>query len=384
MSFRSGEKTAWKPLIVSVLILGCALNWSGTLGVLRDLIEALRPVITGFVFALVLLAPLNGCEKLIKRITRGKCSKNLRDTISLVLVVLLVLLVVFVSVTVLLPQAGRLMETLINILQNHQKILANLRESIGIADVTFDAQWEQWMSELLTRVAVELQNVLLSVITATTSLFTVILSATLAFYLLAARRQVRRGFDKLVDVLLQPRKAALVKHTASLSVNTVSVWFAHQCLEGAIEGVALFVLMTVFGLPNALPQAVITAVTYLIPYVGAWIAFGVGFITMLSVNLHSAIVFGIILIVLQTLDGNLLNPHLVGGSVGLPPWLSLSAVCFLGSLLGIEGMFLAVPICAVCYVLVKDWIHTRTLEKAQQEAEEKKAETEPEPPENTQ
>ena len=98
---------------------------------------------------------------------------------------------------------------------------------------------------------------------------------------------------------------------------------------------------------------------------GAWIAFGVGFITVLRVTLHSAIVFAIIMIVLQTLDGNLLNPHLVGGSVGLPPWLSLSAVCVLGALFGIEGMFLAVPVCAVGYVLVKDWLRAKEKQKLQ-------------------
>ena len=365
MRKRQEDKTAWKPVITGVLLLGFALNWNGTLQILRSVTGAFRPVYTGLVIALVLLAPLSFLEKLLGRVTRDRMKPGLRSSISLGLVALLVLLVVFLSVTVLFPQVVNLMDTLIGILRNNQEILRRVREIIGIADVQWDAQWEEWVSQAFSSIAGELQNVLLTAITATSSLFTLVLSATLAFYLLSSRVRVRHALERTADILLPPERAAMVKHTVGLSISTVSVWFAHQCLEGAIEGVALFILMMLFGLPNALPQAVITAITYLIPYVGAWIAFGVGFITMLSVNLHSAIVFAIIMIVLQTLDGNLLNPHLVGGSVGLPPWLSLSAVCVLGALFGIEGMFLAVPVCAVGYVLVKDWLRAKEKQKLQ-------------------
>ena len=363
MSGLPERKQRLRLVIIAALLLGLAINWNGTSGIVHAVAAAFGPVITGFVIALALLAPLRFFNSLLARITRGKISEKLRDGISLVLVILLVILVVYISVTVLIPQVTQLLDTLVGILKNYQEILSRVREIIGIADAQWDEQWSEWVGQLFTRVAAEVQNMLISAITATSSLFTILLSTTLAMYLLSSRRHLHRALSRTADILLSEERARFVKHTAQLSVNTVSVWFAHQCLEGIIEGAALFVLMLIFSLPNPLAYAVITAITYLIPYVGAWIAFGVGFITMLSVDVHAAIVFGIILIIVQTIDGNFLSVHLVGGSVGLPPWLSLSAVCVFGSLFGIGGMFLAVPTCAVGYVLVKDWLRAKEKQK---------------------
>ncbi|MBQ8136437.1 MAG: AI-2E family transporter [Clostridia bacterium] len=363
MSDLPERKQRLRLVIVGALLLGLAINWNGTAGIVQSVAGAFSPVIAGFVIALVLLAPMRFFNRLLLRVSRGKLGEKAREAISLILVILLVLLVIYISVTVLIPQVTQLLDTLVGILKNYQEILGRVREMIGIADVQWDAQWSEWIGKLFNRVAAEVQNLFISAITATSSLFTMLLSMTLAMYVLSARRQLHRALSKTADILLSKERAAFVKHTALLSVNTVSVWFSHQCLEGIIEGAALFVLMLIFGLPNPLAYAVITAITYLIPYVGAWIAFGIGFITMLSVDAHAAIVFGIILIVVQTIDGNVLSVHLVGGSVGLPPWLSLSAVCVFGALFGIGGMFLAVPTCAVDYVLVKDWLRAKEKQK---------------------
>ena len=164
---------------------------------------------------------------------------------------------------------------------------------------------------------------------------------------------------KKLDERFKPAPAERIMNTASLSVSTLSRWFGYQCREALIMGLMTAGGMLILRMPYAAPMACLAALMQMIPFVGGWITFIVGSLTMLTVNPHSAAVFAVMTFTFQQVEGMLINPHLVGTKVGLSPYLSLSAVIVGSALYGPVGMFLAVPICSVLYTLGREFLRRR-------------------------
>ena len=121
--------------------------------------------------------------------------------------------------------------------------------------------------------------------------------------------------------------------------------------------------MLIFGFPYAGMIGALIGFTALIPVAGAYIGGIVGFIMILTVSPLKAVLFVVFLVILQQLEGNLIYPRVVGGSLGLPAVWVLAAVTIGGSLLGILGMLIGVPIAAAFYRLLKEDIRRREQRK---------------------
>ena len=121
--------------------------------------------------------------------------------------------------------------------------------------------------------------------------------------------------------------------------------------------------MLIFGFPYAGMIGALIGFTALIPVAGAYIGGIVGFIMILTVSPLKAVLFVVFLVILQQLEGNLIYPRVVGGSLGLPAVWVLAAVTVGGSLMGILGMLIGVPIAAALYRLLKEDIKRREQRK---------------------
>ena len=111
--------------------------------------------------------------------------------------------------------------------------------------------------------------------------------------------------------------------------------------------------MLIFKIPYAVPIGVLVGVTALIPVVGAFIGIIIGAILILSAEPIKVITFIVFVLILQQLEGNVIYPRVVGSSVGLPGMWVLVAVTVGGSLFGIFGMLLGVPVFSVVYTMIK-------------------------------
>lgn len=136
--------------------------------------------------------------------------------------------------------------------------------------------------------------------------------------------------------------------------KTFSNFFAGQCLEACILGLMFVVTMVILGIPYAILIGVLIAVTALIPVFGAFIGCGVGVFLILMVDPMKALIFLILFLVLQQVEGNLVYPKVVGGSIGLPGIWVLVAVSVGASLMGVLGMLLFIPMFSVFYALLRE------------------------------
>ena len=188
---------------------------------------------------------------------------------------------------------------------------------------------------------------------------TFFIALVFAIYILIQKETLGRQFMKVFTALLPKKAVDKITHVCTLSHRTFSKFITGQCLEALILGAMFFVSMTVVRLPYALLIGVLIAFTALIPMVGAFIGCGVGAFLILMVDPMKAVFFVALFLVLQQIEGNLIYPHVVGNSVGLPSIWVLFAVTVGGKLMGIAGMLIFIPLTSVVYSLFRDWINKR-------------------------
>ena len=367
----------WTPrVILAVIFIALLYHWDFTSRYLGLLLNGLRPVLTAVIISLLLNAPMSFFEKhlAVSRFSK-RWTPSFRRGVGYLVVALMFLLIAFILGRFIIPMVIEMLRKLIGFL-TQPDLMDQLRSAVGITSEQWDSTVGVYLNDLSAVIRTYANDLLGTLASVTSSALSFLLYVVLAFYFLAGRDRIRRAFRRISRALFTPARAHLVFSTGTLAANTLSKWFGYQCLEALILGVETFIGMTIFGMPYAAPLACLTAFMQMIPYLGGWISFIVGFLTMLTVDLHTAIIFGIMLFALQQIEGMLVNPHLVGGAVGLPPFLSLAAVVTGSALFGIVGMFLSVPICSVIYTLFKAYVQKKEKEKASPPPADKSAEEE--------
>ena len=148
-----------------------------------------------------------------------------------------------------------------------------------------------------------------------------------------------------------------VSHVLHVANDCFHCYIVGQCVEAVILGGLCALGMLLLRLPYAVMISVLTGVLALIPIAGAYIAAAIGAIMIFSVSPMQAVIFLIFLIILQQIEGNLIYPHTVGSSLGLPGIWVLAAVLVGGGVMGIAGMVFFVPLTAAVYRLLGQWVH---------------------------
>lgn len=189
-----------------------------------------------------------------------------------------------------------------------------------------------------------------------------------AIYILLQKETLGRQMKKVLAAFLPEPAVGRILDIMALTERTFSNFLTGQCVEAAILGTMFFVALTVIRLPYALLIGVLIAFTALIPIFGAFVGLAVGVFLMLMVNPMDALVFTITFFVLQQIEGNLIYPYVVGNSVGLPSIWVLVAVTVGGSMMGIVGMLIFIPLCSVLYALLRDGVNARLRRKGRGES----------------
>ena len=165
-----------------------------------------------------------------------------------------------------------------------------------------------------------------------------------------------------MKVYLKPETRRRILYVSGTFHKTFTNFIVGQVMEAVIIGTLCALGMAILRMPYAVMTGTVVGVTALIPVVGAYVGAAVGAVMVFTVNPLQAVFFVIFLVVLQQLEGNLIYPRVVGGSIGLPGLWVLAAVTIGGGVLGIGGMLIGVPLTASVYRLVENDVRDR-LEK---------------------
>ena len=337
----------------------------------------LFPFILGAAIAFVLNLPMKFMEEKVFGKIFGKkdrAGKKLVRTLSLVCSVFLVLAVVLLVAFVVIPElgataasVGKQIERSVPLLQ--EWVEENLKDDSPLVQWvnSLEIQPEKFMQTLVDTLKNGVNNILSSTLSLTMGIVNTATNVGIGFvfacYALLQKEKLRRQTKKAIRAFTSPEVYKKILYVTRLTSKTFASFIACQCIEAVILGSMFFVTMTLFRFPYAMLVGVLIAFTALIPVFGAVIGCVIGFLLILLVNPMQAIMFLVLFFVLQQIEGNFIYPHVVGSSVGLPSIWVLTAVTVGGSLMGVLGMLVFIPLLSVIYTLMREWVNQRLEQK---------------------
>lgn len=353
-------------LIFGGIAFYCALQ---NLGAMADgigaVVSLVSPLLLGGAIAFILNVPMGFLErKLFPR--PGKWVRP----VALVLTLVVLVGVLFVASVVIVPNLKEafsvLPDQISTAVSNVSAYLAQLAQSMPELEVVLtqlNLDWNTISQQALTLAknignsALTSGGLLLGGVVSGVSNF--VLGLIFSFYILLQKEKLSRQGKMLLFALCPSNVAEKTVEILTLSHGIFASFLSGQCLEAVILGAMFVVVMTLFQMPYALLVGVLVALTALIPLVGAFIGCAVGVLLIALTNPMQALVFLILFLVIQQIEGNFIYPHVVGSSVGLPSIWVLVAVFIGGSLMGVVGMLLFIPLFSVGYALLRSFVHRR-------------------------
>lgn len=331
------------------------------------------PFLLGAAMAFILNVPMSFMEKRLFSKTKGK-AKKLKRPICLVLAILFVVAILWIVLLVVIPEVA---STVASLSVNIEAALIKLQRwtmdifednkqiEVWIASLQFD--WDGIIHTAFGFLKNGAGNVLNSTMTVAKTVINSVMNFCVAFvfacYILLQKEKLAVQIRKILYAFFSKKVVTKVLDIASLSYKTFANFVTGQCCEAVILGTMFFISMSILRFPYALLVGVLIAFTALIPISGAFIGCFLGTFLILVADPMKAIAFVILFLVLQQVEGNLIYPHVVGGSVGLPSIWVLVAVTVGGSLMGIVGMLVFIPICSVLYALFREMVYKRLKER---------------------
>ena len=349
---------------VAAVVLG--VNYQKVMTFLGDVVGLVSPFLLGGTIAFILNVPMRGIEK---RIAPGK-ERRWKRPLSLVLTIVAVIGVLLVVFLLVIPE---LVRTLMSLKESvpafFEKVGRQAEEFFAmypdmvtmIQSIEFD--WEKTLKDIASFLSNGAGSMLTSTLNAAMSIVNGVMDFFIGFvfavYILLQKENLSRQMKKLLKAYLPQRVYEKTIGVVRLAEKIFSSFLAGQCLEAVILGTMFFITLTLLRMPYALLIGVLIGFTALIPMFGAFIGCAVGAFLMLMVSPLDALIFVVVFLVLQQIEGNLIYPHVVGGSVGLPSIWVLVAVTVGGNAMGVVGMLVFIPLCSVVYALVREAVNSR-------------------------
>lgn len=374
------DKNTMKRLMLlifyTIALLSLALKPERALSGLFWAFGLLAPFLCGAAIAFVLNVPMRFIER---QLSGGKAAREggFQRPVSLIITLALVFLILGIVFFLLYPELADTFRSLGEMIpQFFMDLQALLEEKFArepevlefISVLWEEINWKSMLEQIGGFVTTGAGSVLSSAFNAAASIASGLTAFGIAFifaiYILLQKEKLARQFKKLFYAYFPERTVSEWLRIGRMAEQTFSKFLAGQCMEAVILGTMFFIALSLLKLPYALLIGVLIAFTALIPVFGAFIGCAVGTFLTLVVNPVQAVWFVIVFFVLQQIEGNLIYPHVVGNSVGLPSIWVLAAVSIGGSMLGVLGMLAFIPLGSVVYALVREDADRRLKKKA--------------------
>ena len=359
-------------VIFTVLLVVALWKFEVVIDVLKTIWGILFPFVLGGAIAFVINVPMSFLEKKIFGKTKdgNKVGKKLARPISLLLTIILAVGVIALVMFGVIPQLTRTMGSLMISIANFVPQMQNwIREfshnNQEIMKLVNQVQFNQdqaikWGISILGSGAGNMMNTTMSAVGSLISgLTTFFIAVSFACYILFQKEKLHVQVRKVFFAFLPKQKADAFLKVCSLTYRTFANFLTGQCLEAVILGCMFVITLSILRMPYALLIGILIAFTALIPVFGAFIGCAVGSFLIFMLSPKQAILFIIVFLVLQQIEGNLIYPHVVGESVGLPSIWVLAAVTVGGNLMGIVGMLIFIPTVSVFYTIFREYVYLR-------------------------
>ena len=335
-------------------------DWIGTL------FQVLAPFFIGLLIAYILYLPCRKVEEFYKK-TKNKWIRKKARTFSVVTVYLITLLLIILLFTWIIPP---IIDSVIDLANNFQTYY-----DMAISAINNLPEDNFFKTDIMTGIMNAIQNIdikeilnvealtqyLQGAVSFANGIVNTFVAIIVSIYLLISRRNIIQFFKKLAGVTFKPQVYRNMDKYFNRSNQIFFKFLAGQFIDAIVVGILTSIAMSIMGVKYAPLLGFMIGLFNMIPYIGAIIAVIIaGIITFFTGGIEQTIWMLIVVIILQQVDANIINPKIVGNSLKINPLLVIFAVTVGGAYFGMLGIFLSVPISAIIKVSLDEYIDYRS------------------------
>ncbi len=357
--------------LTSISFYFILLNFNIVTSGVHKIIGILNPFILGIAMAYLFWRPLRWIEHYLdKYVFRQKVAKHFIRVVGVIVLYLIVLLVLVSLFSFVLPQ---IIQSLNILYQKIPEFFKSLEASLNtlLLQNGVEGNAYQVISEFVGDVSGMILQITGKVIPMlvdvsfklTGAVLNTFLATVVSIYLLVDKEQFFARNCKLMHAVLSDKIISRISLIIEIFDDTFGRYFVGQMTDALIVGTLCFIAMNLCGFEFSLLISVIVTCTNVIPYLGPFIGAVPGvFIILMAGGPMQALGFGIMIFILQQIDGNILVPKIIGDSIGVSGFWVLVAIMLGGGLFGFLGVLLGVPTLSVVFKIFKIYTENK-LEK---------------------
>lgn len=356
------------------IFAGCAIvlfyfllaNISYISSTFKRLLTILSPFVWGCGFAYLMWLMADWMEKTFLKKLSYKKKRILSSFLSLLAFLLVVSSFFFVIIPQLISSIMQIYTLISENSGNLLKFVEMLADKFSLSE-DFYADLNGFVNDLLANVLTFVKErgpaIFSSAVDSAKGFMNIIIGLVVALYILLDRDHLKGTASNVFRAYLNESQYDYLCHALSLTNNKISNFISGKLWDSLIIGVICFVVMNILGMEYSLLISFIVGITNIIPFFGPFIGAIPSIFILLIVSPIHALEFMIWILILQQIDGNIIGPKILGGSVGLSSLWIMFAILVGGGYFGVLGMVLGVPLFAAFYFLFRDHIHTKLKEK---------------------
>ncbi|MBR2041660.1 MAG: AI-2E family transporter [Oscillospiraceae bacterium] len=351
-------------------------NWGEVISLWNNAADILRPFTFGIIFAYLLNGPLMFFEKHLAFIEQKKPRRTAKRVLAIIVTWIATIAVLSAFFYIVMPDVTESINFLINnipyYLSSLQGFVGGITEAYNIEApfidyfLNFEISSEvfadilrEYGEDLLPQIA----NIANLSVRIGSTVFDIIIAIVLSVYIMFSKETLIAQLKKGLYAILKKENASNLVRFARESHRIFSGFINGKLLDSLIIGILCFIGMSLIGLEFTMLISFIVGCTNVIPFFGPFLGAIPSVLILLMVDPWQALWFGIFVLVLQQLDGNVIGPKILGDSTGLPALWVMFAILVGGGIFGILGMFVGVPAFAVIYKFTKEFLESKLSKK---------------------
>lgn len=356
-----------KVILISILVFFAFWYIESVKNGLSVFIAVIQPFLIGFMLAFVINLPMNFFEKKVySKIFKTEKTKKLVPIFSLITSWILFILGICIFLNVLIPRISNAVTSLINKFPEFLNDLVRLlnknkmtkRFADDVQDYIYSVNWNKSLEQIKDYFLGEAGNIFTkttSIINSVSStLVTIVAAIVFSVFVLINKKDLKIFSNRIIYSLFKKENADEINKVASLSYSSFASYINSKALSSLILGILVFIGMLILKIPFAAMAAILVAIADFIPYVGPLIATIIMMILIFIESPFQSLVFLIFLLIAQQVQGSIIYPAIAGKTIGLPSIWVIVSIAIGGSLFGIVGMLVSIPIASILYTLMNE------------------------------
>lgn len=363
----------WFGLGVAIILVYNILgNFTKVTDWIGNLLRTLMPFIIGILIAYLLYLPCRKVESILKKTKKKNFLNKHARGLSITTVYIITAIIIIIIINVIMPSVVESFTELVTNIPNYyntvvEKInelpddnILKTEQAKNVIDSIKNIDWNELFN------FERIQTYIASAMSAVRTIMDVCISFIVSIYILAQRKQIVAFLARLTHAIFNEKAYCKIRKCFNNGNEIFFKFLTSQIIDAIIVGVLVSIGLSIINVKYAILLGFIIGLFNLIPYFGAIIGVVLSIlITILTGGIGKAAVMTILVIVLQQIDANIINPKIVGDSLNISPLLVIFAVTIGGAYFGVLGMFLAVPVFTVIKMLIEDFVDERETKKCQ-------------------